>query len=254
MRFLLTIGLITIFSFLTGINTNTLRAQELNPGFKSLFDGKTLNGWEGNTEYWRAQDGILIGEIPAGKPLTNNTFLIWKGGKIKDFELIVQCRISASGNSGINYRSDYVPGIPFALKGYQADIDGQNTYTGQNYEERGRTTLAYRGQQTTISGPSSSAETVSSLISNNAWTKVHIDKSLGSSDALKEKIKQEDWNEIRLVIQGNRLKHYVNGVLMSDVTDQDPINSKAEGLIGLQVHVGPAMKVEYRNIQLKVIR
>jgi hypothetical protein len=83
---------------------------------------------------------------------------------------------------------------------------------------------------------------------------VRIDKTLGSSDALKEKIKQEDWNEIRLVIQGNRLKHYVNGILMSDVTDQDPFNSKDAGLIGLQVHVGPPMKVEYRNIQLRIIQ
>jgi hypothetical protein len=235
-------------------NTQNLFAQESKPGFTNLFDGKSLQGWEGNAEYWRAQDGILIGEIPANKPLKNNTFLVWKGGPVKDFELILQCRISASGNSGINYRSEYVAGLSYALKGYQADIDGQNSYTGQNYEERGRTTLAYRGQQTTISGPASASESVSSLISNNAWTKVRIDKTLGSSDALKEKIKQEDWNEIRLVIQGNRLKHYVNDILMSDVTDQDPFNSKDTGLIGLQVHVGPPMKVEYRNIQLRIIQ
>lgn len=252
MRFFLCLLVICFCNSLT--NTQNLFAQESKPGFTNLFDGKTLQGWEGNAEYWRAQDGILIGEIPADKPLKNNTFLVWKGGPVKNFELILQCRISASGNSGINYRSEYVPGLSYALKGYQADIDGQNSYTGQNYEERGRTTLAYRGQQTTISGPASASESVSSLISNNAWTKVRIDKTLGSSDALKEKIKQEDWNEIRLVIQDNRLKHYVNGILMSDVTDQDPFNSKEAGLIGLQVHVGPPMKVEYRNIQLRIIQ
>ena len=67
----------------------------------------------------------------------------------------------------------------------------------------------------------------------------------------KKKINSEDWNTCRIVAKGNHLQHYINGVLMSDVTDNDTVNGKANGLIGVQVHVGPPMRVEYRNIMLK---
>ncbi len=74
---------------------------------------------------------------------------------------------------------------------------------------------------------------------------------MGNIDSLKSHIKSGDWNEVHLVIKGNRLQHFVNGVLMSDVTDNDTANRKMKGLLGVQVHVGPPMKVEYRNIRLK---
>ncbi len=215
-------------------------------GYVQLFDGKTLNGWEGDAAYWRIEDGIVIGEItPASTPLKTNTFLIWKGGEPGDFELKTEFRISAKGNSGINYRSEAVADVPLALKGYQADIDGANNYTGQNYEERGRTTLAYRGQKVSI--PTSEQ----AQRKNNAWTAAVVEGSLGSSDSLKTLIKSEDWNECHLIVKGNRLQHYINGVLMSDVTDDDTINRKMNGLIGVQIHVGPAMKVEYKNFRIK---
>jgi len=140
--------------------------------------------------------------------------------------------------------------VPHALKGYQADIDGAISYTGQNYEERGRTTLAYRGEKVTVNAAPSSGS-VRDYVKSNAWTERTVTGSLGSSDELKTKIKSEDWNTCRLVVKGNHLQHYINDVLMSDVTDNDTINGKAEGLLGVQVHVGPPMKVEYRNIQLK---
>jgi hypothetical protein len=133
------------------------------------------------------------------------------------------------------------------MKGYQADIDGKINYTGQNYEERGRTTLAYRGQKVTIPTVDSSK----AVSKNNAWVPMIVEGSLGSSDSLKGLIKAEDWNDIHLVIKGNHLQHYVNGVLMSDVTDNDTVHRKDKGLIGVQVHVGPPMKVQYRNIMLK---
>src|SRR5690606_40287368 len=111
-------------------------------GFAPLFDGNGLRGWEGNAAYWRVENGILVGETNANTPpLENNTFLIWKEQQPGDFELITEFRISSGGNSGINYRSERVEAWPFALKGYQEDIDGMNQYAGQNYEERGRTTL-----------------------------------------------------------------------------------------------------------------
>jgi hypothetical protein len=191
-----------------------------------------------------------VGEITADKLLKRNTFIIWKGGEPKDFELKLEYQITADGNSGVNYRSEPVADAPFALKGYQADIDGKNRYTGQNYEERGRTTLAYRGQTTTISGTENPASPVSENVKNNAWTKVNIKKSL-NKDSLQTFIKSTGWNEVHLIVKGNRLQHYVNGVLMSDVTDDDHVNRKMKGLVGVQVHVGPPMKVQYRNIRLK---
>jgi len=231
------------------ISLPTLVSGQKKNDFVSIFDGKTLNGWEGNANYWRVENGSIVGEITADKLLKANTFLIWRGGTPKDFELKLEFKISKEGNSGINYRSEQITEVPFALKGYQADIDGMIYYTGQNYEERGRATLAYRGQTTKISsGDKGSA--VKDNVKNNAWTKVEVVKSM-DKDSLKNFIKNEDWNEVHLIIKGNRLQHYVNGILMSDVTDNDKVNRKMAGLIGVQVHVGPPMKVEYRNIQLK---
>ncbi len=219
--------------------------------FEKIFDGKTLNGWEGNPNYWRVENGTLVGEITPDKLLKTNTFLIWKGGEPADFELKLECRISKEGNSGINYRSERLTEPPFALRGYQADIDGKNNYTGQNYEERGRTTLAYRGQKTIINDPANKALPLEAGIKNNAWTQLVVTESLGKKEDLLAKIKSEDWNQIHLIIKGNHLLHYVNGVLMSDVTDNDEVNRRMKGALGVQVHVGPPMKVEYREIWLK---
>ncbi len=220
--------------------------------FKSIFDGISLKGWEGDERYWRAENGVLIGEITPETLLKANTFIIWQGGQPGDFELKLEFRISESGNSGINYRSEQLDTIPFALRGYQADIDGKHSYTGQNYEERKRTTLAYRGEQAIIS-PQSNPELAGSLtanVKNNAWQSREVISSLGNIDALKAEI-NTDWNSCHLVVKGNNLKHFVNGVLMSEVIDNDSINRKASGFLGFQVHVGPPMKVEYRNIRLK---
>ena len=142
---------------------------------------------------------------------------------------------------------------PFALRGYQADIDGKIKYTGQNYEEKKRATLAYRGEYVAISSQDN-AEDPGSLkdnVSKNCWQSREVLRVLGESDSLKKKIKFEDWNEVHLIAKGNRLQHFVNGVLMSEVLDNDAINRKMSGKLGMQVHVGPPMKVAYRNIRLK---
>jgi hypothetical protein len=204
-------------------------------GYQSIFDGKTLNGWEGDPKYWRVENGALVGEITPETIVKYNTFIIWRGGVTKDFDLKVEYRITAAGNSGVNYRSVELPGVKHVLKGYQADIDGRNRYTGQNYEERGRTFNAMRGQITRVP-PGKKAEVIGTL---------------GDPAALAAFIKADDWNEYHLIARGSTLVHILNGHVMSVVIDDDPENRKMEGLLGVQVHVGPPMKVEYRNFRLK---
>ena len=220
-------------------------------GFVQIFDGRTLTGWEGDPAYWRVENGCLVGEITPDKLLKSNSFIIWRGGRTADFELRLEYRITQSGNSGINYRSVELKDVPHALKGYQSDIDGKNRYTGQNYEERARTTLAYRGEKVIINATSNRSDSLKNHIINNAWTIKNVIGSLGNPDSLTAKINVDGWNNCHLIIKGNHLQHFVNGILMSDVTDNDPINRKREGLLGVQVHVGPPMKIEYRNIRIK---
>ncbi len=241
-----------LMAFLTMGCDQSGMSQSSDEGFVRIFDG-TLNNWKGDPTYWRVENGSLVGEITPDKLLKTNSFIIWQGGKPKDFELKAMFRITKNGNSGINYRSEQLDSVPFALRGYQADIDGQNQYTGQNYEERKRTTLAYRGQQVEVTSQDHPDETGSlqANVKNNAWTHTQVTGSLGDSDSLKQHIKQEDWNECRLVVKGDRMQHYINGILMSDVTDKDTANRKMSGLLGVQVHVGPPMKVEYKDIMLK---
>jgi hypothetical protein len=220
-------------------------------GFVKIFDGKTLKGWEGDPTYWKVENGSLVGQVTPSTLLKTNTFIIWNGGQTADFELKVEYRIAEGGNSGINYRSARIDSIPYAMRGYQADIDGRNRYTGQNYEERGRTTLAYRGEKVMVNQHGSSAAILRDHIKNNAWTERTVESTVITADALGALIKSNDWNEIHIIAKGNRLKHFINGSLVSDVTDNDDINRKMTGQLGVQVHVGPPMTVEYRNIRLK---
>lgn len=227
------------------------QVASLQNDFKPIFDGETLKGWEGDPAFWSVKDGAIVGTITPETLLEANTFLIWSGGEVADFELKGEFRISESGNSGINYRSDRVEEVPFALRGYQADIDGKNTYTGQNYEERKRTTLAYRGQQTRITSQPDEMTDLQGFIERNAWKGLNLEKELGDRGELGSKIKKEDWNTVHLIVKGNIMQHFVNGILMSEVHDEDPKNRMKSGLLGVQVHVGPPMKVEYRGLMLK---
>lgn len=208
-------------------------------GFVPIFDGKTLDGWEGNPTYWRVEDGHLVGEVTPGTLLKSNTFIVWRGGHPQDFELKLDYRVSANGNSGVNYRSSIVqdlvtPGNLFAMRGYQCDLDGQKQYPGNNYEEKGRLFLAVRGQITRVVG---------------GRPPVLLAK-IGDPAEL-AKLVTDDWNSIHLIVRGNHLIHLINGQMMTEVIDDDAPNRPADGLIGMQVHVGPPMKIEYRNIRLK---
>lgn len=219
-------------------------------GYQFVFDGKSLDGWIYDPVYWRVENNVLVGEVTPATLLTRNSFIIKKDLITRNFELKVEYRISANGNSGINYRSAIIDSLPFAMAGYQADIDGNNKHTGQNYEERKRTTLAYRGQKVTVENGAAN-QSLASQIKNNAWTNVTVTGVLSDSDSLKAHIRNDEWNEYHLVVKGNRLLHYINGVLMSDVTDNDTLYRQFSGSLGVQVHVGPPMKVEYRNFRIK---
>lgn len=235
------------------LKVRTEKVVDIDNEFVPIFDGSSLENWKGDPEYWSVENGNLVGIVTPNNLLKRNSFIIWQGSQPENFELKLEYRISKFGNSGINYRSEEIDSLPFALKGYQADIDGRQNYTGQNYEERKRTTLAYRGEKVLIDTSKSQniSNDLSKNILKNCWQTREVIASLGESDLLVSHIKNEDWNDVHLVIKDNVLKHYVNGVLMSEVIDNDTINRSLKGSIGVQVHVGPPMKVEYRNIRIK---
>ncbi len=194
-------------------------------GYHPIFDGKSLAGWDGDPKFWRIENGAIVGQTTTDKQPDQNTFLIWRGGSPADFELRLQFRLTGF-NSGIQFRS---------MKGSQADMDGEQRYTGQIYEERGRGFLAMRGQFSYIGDGKKPA-----LVS-----------SVGDGDELKKLIKGEDWNDLHLIARGNTIIQMLNGRITSMLIDDDTAGRKLEGLIGIQVHKGPPMKIEARNIRLK---
>lgn len=225
-----------ILLVLSGI-TSGAEKTEADAGFVSIFDG-TLKEWDGDPVYWKAENGTLVGEVRPETLLKQNSFIIWRGGELGDFELKLEYRVSAEGNSGINYRSIEVPGVSRAMQGYQDDIDGKDRWSGQNYEERGRTFLAYRGQSVVLP----------------PGGKPEVTRELGDRAELQKKVLKGDWNEVQIIARGNLLQHFTNGILMSEVRDEDPEKRRMSGLLGVQVHVGPPMKIEFRNIRVKRIK
>ncbi len=228
-------------------------AQPLNfedrAGFQPIFDG-TMKNWDGDPSIWKAEGNVLVGTTTEANPLKENTFVIWRGGEPADFELKVEYRMSAT-NSGIQFRSVHLPqgsAAPspnnpdakiagkWVLKGYQADIDFANQFTGMIYEERGRGFLMQRGQAVEI-GP----DAVSRLIGN-------LEMNAGE---LKDLIKAGEWNTVHLIARGNTIMNIVNGHVTAFIVDDDAKGRAMKGLLGFQIHVGPPMKIEFRNIFLK---
>ena len=208
---------------------------EDHTGFQQIFDGASMKNWDGDPKFWRVENGALVGESTPDKKVGPNTFLIWRGGDTKDFELKLEFRMNST-NSGIQYRSVELPDVAkWVLKGYQADIDFNNQYTGQLYEERGRGFLALRGQAAYIAD----------------GQKPGAVGTLESGDVLKGYIKQNDWNQVHIIARGNTLIHIINGHVMSVFVDDDQKNRAMSGLLGFQLHAGDPMKVEFRNIWIK---
>jgi hypothetical protein len=208
-------------------------------GFKPIFDGKSLAGWDCDPDFWKVTDGVMTGETTAEHQPKQNIFCIWRGGKPADFELKLQYKLSGanSGNSGIQYRSEELPDVAkWVLKGYQADIDANQVYTGQIYEERARGFLALRGQFSMIPDGGKPGGV----------------SSLGDGAELKNLIKVNDFNEMHIIARGNTLVQMMNGRVMSMLIDEDKAGRTMSGLIGVQLHktTGP-MKIEVKNIRLK---
>ena len=204
---------------------------------KNLFNGKDLTGWKG-LDFWSVEDGCITGRTTKEKPTKGNTFLVWQGGEVGDFEFTFKYKI-VGGNSGVQYRSKVVDEKGYVVAGYQADFEAGKTYSGILYEEKGRGILAQRGQKTVIKDGEKPGK-----------AKVEVTGEVGKSAEIQAKIKAEDWNEYRIVAQGGHLQHFINGVQTVDVTDQTAVGAK-KGILALQLHAGPAMVVQFKDLVLK---
>lgn len=212
-------------------------AQE--DGFTPIFNGRDLEGWEGNPALWSVQNGAITGQTKPDTNLKHNTFLVWKAGTVDDFELRFRYKI-VGGNSGLQYRSKVVEQGPQGpiVGGYQADFEAGKTYSGILYEERGRGILANRGQKTRLTAA-------------DGKTKIEVVETLGKSEDIQAGIKAEDWNDYVVVARGNHLVHSINGKVTADVTDDDAAHAAKSGVLAFQVHAGPPMIVQFKDVRLK---
>ncbi len=220
--------------FIGILSFSAARAQE-SDGFKPLFDGKTLTGWDGNEKFWSVKDGTITGQTTADNPTKGNTFLIYTGGEVKDFELRLKFKI-VGGNSGIQYRSTDKGN--HVVNGYQADIDSGETYIGILYEEGGRGILAQRGEKVAI----------------GADGKKSVTGKTGESQEIAAGVKKEDWNEYVVIAKGNHLVQKINGLTTIEVTDDESGKAKAAGILALQLHAGPPMSVQFKDIEIKELK
>jgi len=210
-----------------------LIAGLVNAGEQDLFNGKDLTGWDGAPGWWRVVDGVLTAESTAEKPCKKTNYLIWKGGQPKDFELTADFRLSEKANSGIQFRSKARP--DWNTHGYQADMTGNGNLVGFVYQH-GRGLVGARGTKVTIS----------------ADGEINSQK-IGDKAELLKNFKKTEWNKYRIVCSGPDITLYINGVLMCQITDNDTTARKG-GIIALQMHKGPPMKLQFKNIVLKDIK
>lgn len=213
-------------------------AQNESDGFKKIFNGKDLSGWNGDPRLWSVQNGAIVGQTTAEKPTKANTFLIWTNGAVGDFELRVSFKIE-SGNSGIQYRSKVMDEKTWVVGGYQADLEAGPKYTGILYDEKGgaggRNIMAERGEKVVW----------------DADCKKQASGKLGDAENINASIQPGQWSEYRVIAQGNRFQHFINDLQAVDVTDDCESKRVAKGVLALQLHAGPPMKVQFNNIRLK---
>ena len=222
-------------------------------GFKSLFNGKDLAGWEGNKEFWSARNGVIVGQTTPEKVTKGNTFLVYKDSQPANFELRLSFRLTAQNdknqaNSGVQYRSRVIDQNAFVVAGYQADIDSTGKYAGMLYEEKGRGILMGPGEKIKIGATSVDP-------ANAKKKKTAVEKLPGATPPAEilAAYKLGEWNDMVIIAKGNRLQHFLNGKLTADVTDADPTIAPKSGVIALQLHQGPPMTVEFKNVRLKTL-
>ncbi len=228
-------------SVIPGKNYGELFSAGVAPdGFVAIFDGKTLDGWDGDPKLWSVQDGAITGITTDDKPIQANTFIIWKGGKVANFEIEFEYKI-INGNSGMQYRSFMLENAgKWAVGGYQADFEAKKTYSGILYGEKFRGILANRGDETEV------------IRDGNKVVKKKVG-TVGKSEEIQAKIKPEDWNKYSVSANGFRFVHKINGVLTCVCTDKDEKMRRKDGILAFQLHRGPAMKIQIRNVRLKVL-
>ena len=198
---------------------------------QTLFNGKDLTGWDAAPGWWRVEDGTLTSESTPEKPCKACNYLIWKGGQPADFELTADFRISKSANSGIQIRSETRPN--FDTYGYQADMTGDGSLVGYLYHHK-RGLIVERGEKVTFT-PEGKREA----------------EKLADPKELLKTFKVNDWNTYRIVCRGPEIAIYLNGTLLSHTTDHHPTLAASRGIIALQMHPGPPMKVQFKNLILK---
>jgi hypothetical protein len=209
-------------------------AHAADADFKPIFNGRDLTDWDGDPRFWSVSGGAIRGETSLDRMSTSNTFLIWRGGILKDFEIKLKVRIR-NGNSGVQYRSQDLG--KHVVSGYQAEVDNTPGKSGFLYQEKGRKYLALVGEMVEI----------------DEQQKPRVVGQLADRKELiaKRYYKEKDWNDYRILARGNHLEHYLNGVKVVDVLDNDPKGRSLEGILALQIHAGPPMLVEFKDILLK---
>ncbi len=208
-------------------------------GFVSVFDGKTLRRWSGDTKYWSVQDGALTGVTDG--TLKMNHFITWEDSTIQNFDLRVKVKVSAGGNSGIQYRGLSRPDLGLdVVTGYQCDVVADNAnYNGMLYEEKGRRILSHTGEKVIVDPE------------GRSWV---VGDTFGDGQAKPADLQRFDtdqWHDYRVLVRGNHYQHWVDGHLTTDLIDLDPQGRSLEGVLAVQVHVGPAMKIQYKDFKIK---
>lgn len=231
MRYLLTSLFIVVL-----LVVGTVHAEETTPKFESIFDG-TLKGWEAaDMSFWTIEDEAITAKITEKKPTERNHYLVWQGGELGDFELKMKHRIMSKDNvnGGFQFRSEMFDGdITDDCRGYQVDNNLGTDWLVRLYDEFGRHTLAWRGQKTVFDEKGERKESVI----DEAKGKAHFDL--------------QQWHEYHLICVGNHLTLKVDGKLVAEVIDNDPEQQDFSGILALQLHSGPPMVVQFKDIMLK---
>ena len=240
------------------VATRGPRYVEANPinfndhaGWTSMFDGTTLTGWDGAMDQWRVEDGAIAISSSAEKPL-GSMYLYWTGGQPRNFEFKTEVKLEGGGaNSGIQFRAKRLGPVPdkkysqWESRGYQADLDNQNSNTGALIEccagpRRGvppRSDRAYRGQ------------VVRTAVSRDQ--KPTLLASIGDPKELAQYYKPGEWNQLHIVARGTTLMYFINGHLMSVLLDDDPSMFVDRGEISVQLEGSGNNKASFRNLWIK---